>query len=365
MRETLQWLDDATSHHPDVVTLQGADEIYENWSDVEKFAVPRTLFSEDDVLDEPISSLANSPELQMSRLNLDDTHHKTPLSSAASETSRPYSPSSMRSQRSSLSAMSPPTSPVKAVESPARPVSAQLELSSSSGAVVAPHYQPLFNYILWRIHQEVDPVVALESFIFLCNDPGKANFAKGFDIKTKRLEHMRDAIGREDRDVKNRQMVASRENHNVGHVTGAPAPQPAQAEKLVQPKTPPRAPAAMLMKQDVQQPTSPNLIDPDAFDRRAPIVPVAGPMQSTTRGYFGQGDLAGLRGRAAPRGRSRGNFRGEPRGRGDYGPPQRGGFPSNDRMASAPMNGQIDPNSFSRPRGRGQTRGARKLWVPL
>ena len=52
VRETLQWLDDATTKFPNVVTLQGADEVYKKWAEVENFVVPRTLFSENDGMEE-------------------------------------------------------------------------------------------------------------------------------------------------------------------------------------------------------------------------------------------------------------------------------------------------------------------------
>lgn len=66
----------------------------------------------------------------------------------------------------------------------------------------------------------------------------------------------------------------------------------------------------------------------------------------------------------APRGNPRGNFRG-PRGRGNFGGPGRAGFAPNVRVDGTLPNGQIDPNSFARPRGSSYTgRGGRKLWVP-
>jgi hypothetical protein len=204
--------------------------------------------------------------------------------------------------------------------------------------------QPLFNYILWRIHQELDPVAALESFIFLCNDPRKVHFAKGFDIKTKRLEQLREAVGREDRDFKNRMALLSREGNPV---PSTPRPGSATDRKEYNDTDendddevvfePPRAPAAMREQ---------TAIDPHAFERSplpaslrvrhaVPFVP-----RGSTRG--GRGGI-----RASPRGRGIG----------------RGGSGHEIQQKEnliRDSNGQIDPASFARP----DTRNNRKLWVP-
>lgn len=223
--------------------------------------MPRTLFSENDVPDAEADTepeVDGAPDEDMSKLTLGDVTRKTPVSSAASDGSRSLSPSSMRSQRSSVSALSPPTSPIKAASSPAKQTPIVPDQNQVSNTSVPPRLQPLFNYILWRIHQEIDPVSALESFIFLCNDQSKVNYAKGFEIRTKRLEQLREAIGREDRDFKNRQMVLQRENQNA---LTTQAKGVASDETIK--KSPPTAPAAMV----AQQQTATNVIDPDAFGR--------------------------------------------------------------------------------------------------
>ncbi|KAK4507626.1 hypothetical protein PRZ48_001361 [Zasmidium cellare] len=368
VRETLQWLDEATTKHPNVVTLQGADETYERWAEVERFAVPRTLFSENDHDLEPEleSNPAHDDKPTLTVANL-----KASTSSAGSDTSRSVSPSSLKSMRSSISPLSPPTSPAKAAISPAqniRSVVASNSRPQSSSASVPNALQPLFNYILWRIHQETDPVAALESFIFLCNDPKKVNFAKGFDIKTKRLEQLREAVGREDRDFKNRQAMLARENQNVNATAVEDEEKEDATDEAPLKSSPPKAPAAMLNKQQS------NVIDPDTFGRGPPPkgagvvdVPNGAPKSprvtnaTQPRGSPRAAQALPFAPRGGPRGNAHGNLRGGGRGRGTgRGGLANGGGPN----ANAPA---IDPNSFTRPDPRGGfhgARGGRKLWVP-
>ena len=355
-------MDEATSKYPHAVTLQGAEDFYASWAEVEKFVVPRTLFSESDMPDvdgelEPDAEM--TPDEDLSKLTLSDITRNTPVSSAASVGSRSLSPTSMRSQRSSVSALSPPTSPVKAESSPIKVEPVLLNNGLMSHSYVPPRLQPLFNYILWRIHQEVDPVAALETFIFLCNDQSKVNYAKGFEIRTKRLEQLRDAIGREDRDFRNRQMVLQKENQSTPIVQ----PNATDTSENVK-KSPPTAPAAMMAQQQI----APNVIDPDVFGRPpvARIQPLQPPFQphSPRLPHVSPQVPRGSH-NFIPRGNIRGNFRG-PRGRGNFGSPGRGGFMPNGRVDGPPTGPQIDPNSFARPRGSGYTgRGGRKLWVPM
>lgn len=365
MRETLRWLDEATSRQANPIALQGAEDHFERWSDVEKFAVPRALFSEDDVVDtEPEPETEAMPDEDISKLTLGEVTRKTPGSSVASAGSRSVSPTSIRSQLSSLDAISPPTSPMKADLSPAKQDAGSGDQSSSSSATVPTRLQSLFNYILWRIHQEDNPVAALESFIFLCNDQSKVNYAKGFEIKTKRLEQLRDAIGREDRDFKNRQMVLQREGQQAG--VAIPQQRHDSHSINVERDSPLLAPAAMLSPIEPAQ----NVIDPDAFGRsdaalRPQVVdPRPAPRSPRPHNSSMQGGRGGQPLPFAPRGGPRGNFRGASRGRGNFTGPGRGGFVPQNRVDGAVTQPQIDPNSFVRPRGGYTGRGGRKLWVP-
>jgi len=357
VRDTLDWLDDATSKYPNIVTLQGAEETYEKWDEVERFAVPRSLFSEADHIDieEDDQSLSQLEEQTSHKLMLSEHNHKGSTSSMASGSAHSAAQSSMQSVRSSLSAVSPPTSPFKPFSSTTEPASSgKSETKRSSSGSVHVRLQPLFNYILWRIHQELNPAAALETFIFLCNDPSKTNAAKGFDIRSKRLEQLRDVVGREDREFRNRQSLLSKE----GQQQAAIAPTVKGAKE---PKSPPTAPAAMLGQQNA-------VMDPDAFSRS--IQPSAKPAPAAP-------SSPRVNNSQPARGATRGNFRGTTRGRGNVanGPaPRGGGFASpSTRRGGTPagqMDGQIDPNSFERPRGGHAPRGGagagagRKLWVP-
>lgn len=374
VRETLQWLDDATSKYPNVVTLQGADETYEKWAEVEKHAVPRGLFSEyDHDLENEVESTELSEDVT-SKLDISNADVKASVSSQGSAASGSLSPSSLESVRSSISALSPPTSPAKASISPIRNLSAITAANSraqSSSASVPQTLQPLFNYILWRIHQENDPVAALESFIFLCNDERKVSFAKGFDIKFKRLEQLREAIGREDRDFRNRQALVNRENEKLGTSIAGGETEAKDNVESATPQSPPTAPAAMLQTQQTK------VIDPNAFDRgvgaksvatvQQPVMPPKSPrMTNANRGSPRGAHALPFAPRGNMRGKMRGNFRGGPRGRGNFGP-GRGGFAGHAITPEATQDGQIDPDSFTRPdprSGMNGARGGRKLWVP-
>ena len=355
MRETLQWLDDATTKYPHAVTLQGGDQYFEKWTDVERFAVPRTLFSMYDHVDdgELDADKDELPEATAAKLTLEDDSHMHMTSSVGSDGPRSVTMSSIQSVRSSISPLSPPTSPTRAVSSPAKPattvMSTSAQATSASGSVPI-KLQSLFNYILWRVHQELDPAAALESFIFLCNDPSKVECARSFDIRSKRLEQLRDAVGREDRDFRNRQMVQNRENQSAVKSS----PQDGDDEVVYKPQF--KAPAATVSKKQ-QQPS--NVIDPDAFIRTTPL-----PLQSpqALQAQIFQNVPTG----PASRGGNRGSkARGAARGRGNMMASRGSTTTAFSGFESRPERGPIDPNSFTRPRGSGYTgRGGRRLWVP-
>lgn len=366
--DALVWLDDATSTYPHLVTLQGGFEKFETWAEVEKFALPKTLFSEGDIEDEELDGFSDDlAQTTESKLTLGEANLS--MSSADTDGSRSVSPSSVHTARSSVSAHSPPEFPSKPrarshTKSPIK--KATPDNSSSSG--VPSHLRPLFNYILWRIHQELDPVAALESFIFLTDDPTKIKLAQRFGIRTKSLADIRYVVAREEREFKNRQVVQRKEIENNAvlarpnirdtsvasakeeesvrpellPVDERPAPVTDDDEDEVLLKRPPKAPAAMLAQQ--QSPKRGNkVMDPNQFSRGAQT-----PSRGNSRG---------------------GSFRGStPRGRGSsFTPVTAGRGAANAKLDPTPTNGNgpIDPNSFTRPPANtNKFRGGRRLWVP-
>ena len=171
-RDTLGWLDDVTAEDLGSVRLQGGYEMYESWADVEKFLLPATLLSiEDDV----------------------DVEANSDLVSMGSECSVEILSSSPRS----VSTVPDQGSLTNTLPIASKPI-------ESSPPVVPPYLQPLFNHLLWRIHQDPSSDFGAENFILLSNDPKKQTVAQKFGIRAKRLEQLREAVLREDRDYKNR-----------------------------------------------------------------------------------------------------------------------------------------------------------------
>ncbi|KAF2007332.1 hypothetical protein P154DRAFT_541526 [Amniculicola lignicola CBS 123094] len=367
-REAIKWLDDVTSMPAvDSVQLEGVDEAYGTWEEVEQFLLPQTLLS----MEESESEEEDYHEDLESSFNALDVSDGTSMSSTQSLTD---SPKASQPSDSGLSAdfgrqgnnLVPQIEPMALGESPDRTArnSAELPRPEKSPRGTVPAYlKPLFNHILWRIHKETNPDAALESFILLTNDPAKQIIAQKFGIRAKRLEQLRDAVGREEREYRNRLTVYKIEtDEQKARLEAKSAEQIAPTrpksahskteevdsdEDVVLLKRAPRGPQA-------QSANGQRVWDPNEFGRSNQ--PVGG------RG--GRGNFPSPRGRgAAPRG-GRGGF--APRG-GTYVPP---GPPFRAPPAPAPRvdpNQPIDPDSFARPSIRGgAVRGAirRKLWEP-
>ena len=367
-REAIKWLDDITSI-PDIldsgrVQLEGTDDVFPTWEEAEKFKLPETLLSmEDSESDED-----EYHEDLESSFNALDVSDGTSISSAHSHEDPPKTPQSPESAfsvgHSKFDKVIPENAKAAALlESPDRHARNSAEASradKSSRSVVPTYLQPLFNHILWRIHREANPDAALASFILLTNDPAKQSIAQKFGIRAKRLEQLRDAVAREDREYKNHLTMYKIESEAYAAKAKPsneqkPAERPKSShssrsktevesdEDVVLLNRAPRGPQA-------QATNGQRVLDPNDFGRTT--------QTQSPRG--GRGAPTGPRGRGTPSRGGRGGF--VPRGA--YVPPA-APF-RNPPAARHDPDQPIDPDSFARPAPRpSPMRGARrKLWEP-
>lgn len=355
----------------DRVLLEGVDEAYSTWEEVEKFMLPETLLS----MDDSESDEDDYHEDLESSFNALDVSDETSMSSTQSlEANVPRTPESPRSalgknkianyDRSAFKESST-TLPTPSPGRTARNSSESSRGTRSSKRAVPEFLKPLFNHVLWRINKESNPDAALASYILLTNDPTKQAIASKFGIRAKRLEQLRDTVAREDREFKNHMTLHKIESESTAAKKNAPvAPKTTERpvsshsvqakpeegsddEDVVLFQRAPRGPAAAAA-------TNQRVWDPNDFGRTKQQQP------QSPRG--GRGGHAAARGRGVSSPRGRGAF--VPRGA--YVPP--GGPPV--RAPPAPRhdpNAPIDPNSFARPVLRASpARGGsgRKLWEP-
>ncbi|KAF9698675.1 hypothetical protein EKO04_003171 [Ascochyta lentis] len=375
-REAVKWLDDITSMaSPDAansVLLEGVEEAYTTWEQVEKFMLPDTLLSMDDSesddddddddyhedLESSFNALDMSDETSISSTHsLDDTAPKTPESPRSLPTKTKPDQHQDATHKPDVNAIP--------LESPDRTARNSAELSRgerSPRRAVPAYLKPLFNHVLWRINKESNPDAALASFILLTNDPTKQMIASKFGIRAKRLEQLRDTVAREDREYKNHLTLhriesessltkktapatsKAAERPNSSHSNQDKPEEGSDDEDVVLFQRAPRGPAATTNNHRVW--------DPNDFGRTK--------QQQSPRG--GRGGHAGHRGRGVPSSRGRGSAF-VPRGA--YVPP---GPPV--RAPPVPRhdpNAPIDPNSYARPVTRpspARGGGGRKLWEP-
>lgn len=369
-REALKWLDDITSNPAidDRVQLEGVDEAYLTWDEVEKFLLPETLLSmeysesEEDEFDEEYHE-----DLESS-LNALDVSDETSMSSTHSLERSPKMPHSsgpgqlmltLKAENQKPRAQNTPAPLVDSPNRTARNSTEQARTLKSPKSSVPAYLRPLFNHILWRINKESNPDTAFNSFILLTNDPIKQMIAQKFGVRAKRLEQLRDAVLREDREYKNQLAVYKRDlekcqDKDQTAIEPKPAERPKSSHSSVsRPAIESDDEDEVLLSRAPRGPANPahnqRVFDPNEFGRAN--------QHHSPRGGRGLGP----RGRGGHRGGRGGNF--APRG-GAYVPP---GQPF--RPPPAPRhdpNRPIDPDSFTRPPPRGSAmRGTRRtLWEP-
>ncbi|KAK7546376.1 hypothetical protein IWX49DRAFT_112725 [Phyllosticta citricarpa] len=355
--DALQWLDDVTSINEvqaaGLVQLQGGDEVYKTWAEVEGFLLPETL----------LSMTESTDEADHTADELHNSIHSQSSTDKASESSVEVESKASESPRSTYSSTSPDllnatpfkpekapvTNGTRATNGNARNRRSKKEQKPKS--FVPQHLQPFFNHVIWRIHHEQNPEIGPESFILLTNDPKKQAIAQRFSVRAKRLEQMRDIIGREERDFRNRQAYLKREAKEAKDIQ-----EPETQEEAVPDGENSDDEDEVVFKRELpsrpKSATQP-VFDPNEFSRTQHVAAPAGPSPTQQNTHRGRGGRGGNRG-----GRS--------------GFPNTGGAnpraPRNSVPAPkiADTAGPIDPDSFTRPppATRSLRGGRRKLWEP-
>ncbi|KAG8624953.1 hypothetical protein KVT40_006704 [Elsinoe batatas] len=353
--EALQWLDDATSKHPDFVSLQGGFEQFETWAEVEKFAQPKTLFSEDDYEEEgeDVEQVVSKTEkLGLGGSTDDIVQSFSSNESFASESTVP----SLQSGRSA-SPLSPPTSPPKSKASLALNQGSFTDDKTSHETPSS--IRPLINYILWRVHQESNPIEALDSFIFLSDNPALRRHAQRFGIRSKTLSEIRYVIARESQDARNRQAIQQKDSPtiNSGHARNRSGDQTKANRRSASRQ------AAQPIEPAVEKDGSVSDDEDEILLKRAPKGPAAlikspRPSRASLSNNMSPRTPRGAL-NAPSRGTARNVSRSQNRGRGTVPGRGRGG------AVQQQMSGPIDPDSFARPSpARGGARSGRGLWMP-
>ena len=183
-QKALVWLDEVTtstaSKSSGRVQLQGPDDQYTTWQEVERYLLPDTPFSRAnvngtdrvDALSKMLDRNLNTNSSQTSSPNTQTTHR----SPSASPTS----------SASSLSSTAADT-PVKADESS----------TALSAHGIPPSVRPLLNFVVWRTHHE--DAIGIESgkYILVTNDPIIQKQASKFGVRAKLLAQLENILGKE------------------------------------------------------------------------------------------------------------------------------------------------------------------------
>jgi hypothetical protein len=367
-REAVKWLDEVTSNEAaSRVILEGVDEAYTTWGEVEQFLLPETLLSmeesesdEDDYhedLESSFNALDMSDGTSISSTHSFENVSKTPESprSLSSKASKPVDGSTHADKAATFLKASPDRNAHNSTD--------MARADKSTKGSVPVYLQPLFNHILWRINKEGNPDTALESFILLTNDSAKQTIAQKFGIRAKRLEQLRDAVAREDREYKNHLTI-----HKIEvEATAAKGTAPIAPKAAERPKSSPVTESKPVDNSDDED---------EVLFKRAPRGPAA---TKNNQRVFDPNDFARTNQHQSPRGGRGGHVpsprgRGGPafRGRGTFAP--RGAYVPPGPVFRAPPaprhdpNAPLDPDSFSRPAPKvGPVRGGggrRKLWEP-
>lgn len=182
--EALKWLDDITtltsSKRCGRVELQGPEDQYSSWQDVERYLLPETPLSRSnghgqDRVDAVSKMLDRN-------LNMDSS----PSSSTKTQETKRSLSASPTTSASSLSSNNV-ESTMKADESS----------STLSAHGIPPVVQPLLNFVVWRTHYQEDIDNGAEKYILVTNDPIIQKQASKFGVRVKLLSQLSAILAKE------------------------------------------------------------------------------------------------------------------------------------------------------------------------
>ncbi|EXJ96349.1 hypothetical protein A1O1_01475 [Capronia coronata CBS 617.96] len=359
-RKAVKALDRYTSSRGDLqhdpVILQGPDEQYLTWADVEARYINENL------------KTAGTNEEETSLSAMDKKQEKDAELPLKGNTGAGGTLSQMLLDRLNFTkdpaAMSPTSTP------PLSPASSEPQSSKTSPEVksavmiahdqtpVPPSLKPLLNSVVWYVHEKKLP--SDESVIFLTNSADTMHLARDFDVPTKNIHQLRSALGLEEtntqaqedpkRELLKRDSVSepktlfsyedgeSDEEEVVFKPRGRGAPRGAQSSrgsgtgslrgKAARGRSPRMSFSSTSAQPAQVKPQIPvEEIDPDSFDRGSfgrgstPLVNTSnyGPSQfngGRGSGHRGNQSQGGGRGANHARGSGRGGERGSTRGKG-------------------------------------------------
>ncbi|KIW20750.1 hypothetical protein PV08_01328 [Exophiala spinifera] len=359
-RKAVKFLDRSTSSRGDLaydpVILQGPDEEYLTWAEVEAHYLNEDLKragANEEALTVPLEHKKGEGALDLtakgtagaanalSQALLDKLNFSKDPTAASPASTPPLSPASSGLQSSKTSPEIKSATLIKHDQTP-----------------VPPSLKPLLNSVVWYMHERNTPLK--DNLVFLTNSADTMHLARDFGVPTKNIHQLRRALGIEDVEEKapdnNKKELVKKSPptepktlfsyHDVdsdeeevvfkprgrGSSRGG---QPARAAAIVNGRAKgghARSPRASFSTQAQPSQNKPQIpieeIDPDSFDRGSfgrgsiPLANVGGPQPNLNYnggrapGHRGNHGPTASRGANANRGYNRGTERGSARGRG-------------------------------------------------
>lgn len=370
-RQTLEWLDEITTSTEGQpvgrVELQGPDDQYKSWREVERYLLPDTPLSS--------GSLDGVAEDMRGRLQIDDGWRKgatalrdasgSPTDSSSPESSPEAGRATLAEQNGSVHSRNP----------------SQIATGGVAGTDGIPSsVRPLLNFVVWRTYHGDSTIAGSGKYILLTNERVTQRQAQKFGVRAKLLTQLSTIVSK---------------------TTPAIVPNgtPASVDKPIEPReaadeedeeeivfNPAQRPTSSRGRNGIlpngNAPSNAKVLDPDHFGRSPGAAPAVSPKPAPVQPHnhnpmvkpFQRGQHTQQSHRRpfepANRGYPQQGFRGgRARGGSLRGAPHvsaRGGFHVNGfGQAQQNYNKPIDPDSYARPPSmRGRANAMRRLWNP-